>query len=103
MFFGSNERVLASKRSGGLGEKPNAVSNNKSALEKISIGAGRRTVHRTYFLTISKTQSWRSGVWRSPIKRNKAEHINRPATKMPIAIRTPSWEKPIDPLRTSAR
>jgi hypothetical protein len=29
--------------------------------------------------------------------------MNSPATEMPIAISTPSWEKLIDPLNTSAR
>src|SRR5439155_11386194 len=57
MFFGCNERGLASKRSGGTGEKPIAVSSNKIAAEKISIGAGLRTVQRTYFRTSSKSQS----------------------------------------------
>src|SRR4029077_10579099 len=57
MFFGCNERGLASKRSGGTGEKPITVSSNKIAAEKISIGAGLRTVQRTYFRTSSKSQS----------------------------------------------
>ena len=57
MFFGCNERGLASKRSGGTGEKPIAVSSNKIAVEKISIGAGLRTVQRTYFVTASNSQS----------------------------------------------
>jgi len=30
-------------------------------------------------------------------------HMKRPAKKMPIAISTPSCEKPSDPLRISAR
>ena len=103
MFFGCKERVLASKRSGGTGEKPMAVSNNNAAPEKISIGAGLRTVHRTYFLTISKSQSWRTAACRSGTNRNKIEHMNNPATKMPMAMSTPSWEKLIAPLSTSAR
>jgi len=47
MFLGSSERVLASNWSGGTGEKPTAVSTNKTMLEEISMGAGLRTVHRT--------------------------------------------------------
>src|SRR5437016_4188080 len=35
MFFGCNERVLASNRSGGTGEKPMAVSSSKTAHEHI--------------------------------------------------------------------
>ena len=57
MFFGCSERVLASNRSGGLGENPIPVSNNNTALEEINIVAGRRTVHRTYFFTRSNSQS----------------------------------------------
>src|SRR4029077_14120410 len=57
MFFGCNERGLASKRSGGTGEKPIAVSSTKIAAEKISIGAGLHTVQRTYFRTSSESQS----------------------------------------------
>src|SRR5207244_10226679 len=112
MFFGCNERVLAWKWSGGIGEKPIALSNNKTAPEKISMGAGLRTVQRTYFLVISKSQSCCSAgdlavdpgaadetpagptdkmsVLRPPSRtnRNKIEHMKRPATKMPIAIST---------------
>ena len=36
-----------------------ALSKNKTALEPINIGAGRRTLQQTYFFTSSKTQSWR--------------------------------------------
>src|SRR5206468_12275548 len=57
MFFGCKERVLAWKWSGGIGEKPIALSSNKTAPEKISMGAGLRTVQCTYFLVISKSQS----------------------------------------------
>jgi hypothetical protein len=57
MFPGCNERVLASKWSGGIGEKPIAVRIKKSAVEQTSMGAGFRTVQRTYFLTLSKSQS----------------------------------------------
>ena len=57
MFFGCSERVLASNRSGGMGEKPIPVSNNNTALEQINIAAGRRTARRTYFLTRSDIQS----------------------------------------------
>src|SRR4029077_2991916 len=59
-FFGWSERVLASNSSGGTGEKPMAVSSNKTAQEKISMGAGLRTIQRTYLAARSKSQSWRS-------------------------------------------
>src|SRR5438874_4118047 len=58
MFFGWSERVLASNWSGGTGEKPMAVSSSKIAQENISIGAGLRTIQRTYLATRSKSQSW---------------------------------------------
>src|SRR5438876_4476677 len=38
-----------------------------------------------------------------PIYKNRIVHMKSPAKKMPIAIRTPSCEKPIEPLRISAR
>src|SRR6516165_3485177 len=127
MFFGCNERVLAWKWSGGIGENPIALSNNKTAAEKISMGADLRTVQRTYFLVISKSQSCcgagdpavdpgaagetpggprdKMSVLRPPSRTNKnrIEHIKRPATKMPIAMSTPSCEKLMAPLSTSAR
>src|SRR5262249_47385736 len=60
MFFGCSERVLASNSSGGTGAKPKAVSSSKTAQEKISMGAGLRTIKRTYRATRSKSQSRRS-------------------------------------------
>ena len=103
MFFGWSERVLVSNWSGGTGEKPMAVSSSKTPQEKISIGAGLCTIPRTYLATRSKSQSWATAPCRSRTNKNKIEHMKRPATKMPIAIRTPSSEKLIAPLSTSAR
>ena len=138
MFFGCNERVLASNRSGGTGEKPMAVSSSKTAPEHISMGAGRATVQRTYFRASSKSQSCcgtgivpagtdftdsaraefvelagkmpagptnkMSVLRRSSLtNKNKMEHMNRPATKMPMAMSTPSSEKLMAPLSTRAR
>ena len=67
------------------------------------MGAGRCTLHRTYFFTISKTQSCCCGACPGRTNKNKIVHMKSPAKKMPIAIRTPSCEKPIEPLRISAR
>src|SRR6266704_1438917 len=60
-----------------MGENPIAVSNNRNALEKIRMGAGRWTLHRTYFRTTSKIQSWRTGGCRSRTNRNTIERIKK--------------------------
>src|ERR1043166_6605690 len=93
MFFGWSERVLASNWIEGTGEKLMAVRSSKTAPEIISIGTGLREIHWTYFATRSKSQSRRMGPCRSRTNRNKIEHMNRPATKIPIAIKTPSSGK----------
>src|SRR5439155_1210937 len=58
---------------------------------------------RRDFFTISNTQSGRCGACRGRTNKNRIVHMKSPAKKMPIAIRTPRWEKPIEPLRISAR
>ena len=91
------------------------------------MGAGLRTVQRTYLLVMSKSQSGcgagdlavdpgaagetfagrpdMMSVLRPPSRTNKnrIEHIKRPATKIPIAISTPSCEKLMASLSTRAR
>src|ERR1017187_3220248 len=99
LFFGSRERILASKERGGLGENPNALKANKMVVDRIKTRAGRLTLQRTYFFTTPNSQSCRIGACRSRTKRNRIVHMKRPAKRMPMAMSTPSWEKPIEPLK----
>src|SRR3982074_3894639 len=78
LFFGSSDRVLASKGRGGFGENPYTLSNKRIALDAIKTGAGRCTLQLTYFFTISKSQSWRIGGWGWRMKRKKMRPSKRP-------------------------
>ena len=103
LFFGSSERTLASNRSGGTGEKPTTVRTNRIPPATIITGSGRWTLQRTYFFTSSKTQSCCCAACQGRTNKNRIVHMKSPAKTIPIAIRAPSCEKPIDPLKINAR
>jgi len=86
-----------------MGEKPIAVRTSKTTLRKSAWhGPSHGPVHILSY-AFEKPIMRNCGRLSFPNKQNKIEHINSPATKMPMAISTPNSEKAMEPLRTRAR